>query len=63
MGIGFTVLPSHAVDAFKNSQKVEIHRLTNKVSEILYMGTHTHKVTPNRVSTVISEAEKCLKNI
>ncbi len=63
MGLGFTVLPSHAVGAFKESKKVKIHRLTNKVSETLYMGTHTNKFTPNRVTTVISEVEKCLKSL
>jgi len=63
MGLGFTVLPSHAVGAFKDTEKVKIHRLTNKVSETLYMGIHTNKFMPNNVNTVISEAEKCLKNI
>ena len=63
MGLGFTVLPSHAVGAFKECEKVKIHRLTNRVSETLYMGTHMNKFTPNKVITVISEAEKCLKNI
>jgi DNA-binding transcriptional LysR family regulator len=60
MGLGFTVLPSHAVDAFNVSEKVKVHRLTHKVSEILYVGVHTNKFTPNRVNTVISEADKCL---
>jgi len=63
MGLGFTVLPSHAVGAFKECEKVKIHRLTNKVSETLYMGTHTNKFTSNRVITVMSETEKCLKSI
>lgn len=63
MGLGFTVLPSHAVGAFKEREKVKIHRLTNEVSETLYMGTHTNKFTPNRVVTVIFEVEKCLKGI
>lgn len=60
MGLGFTVLPSHAVEAFKESDKVNIHQLTHNVSETLYMGTHTNKFTPNRIKTVISEAEICL---
>lgn len=54
MGLGFAVLPSHAVGAFKEAEKAKIHRLTNKVSETLYMGGHTNKCTPNRVNTVIS---------
>lgn len=60
MGLGFTVLPSHAVEAFKESDKVNIHQLTHSVSETLYMGTHTNKFTPSRIKTVISEAEICL---
>ncbi len=63
MGIGFTVLPSHAVAAFKAREKVKIHRLSNKVSEILYIGTHANKFTPNRLNTVIAEAQMCLKNM
>ena len=63
MGLGFTVLPGHAVGAFKDREKVKTHRLTNEVSETIYMGTHMNKFTPNRVNTVISEAEKCLKDI
>jgi len=62
-GLGFTVLPSLSVGAFKECEKVKIHRLTNKVSETLYMGTHTNKFISNRVITVMSEAEKCLKSI
>lgn len=63
MGLGFTVLPSHAVDAFKKSEKMKVHRLANKVSETLYIGIHTNKFVPNIVKTVISETKKCLNNI
>ncbi len=63
MGLGFTILPRHAVGAFKESEKVKVHRLTNKVSETLYTGLHTNKFIPNRVNTVISEAVNCLDNI
>lgn len=63
MGLGFTVLPSYVVGAFKEREKVKIHRLTNEVSETLYVGTHTNKFKPNRVVTVILEMEKCLRGI
>jgi DNA-binding transcriptional LysR family regulator len=63
MGLGFTVLPSHAVGAFKEHKKVAVHRLTHNVSETLYLGTHINKFTPNSVSTVISKIEDCLNNI
>lgn len=62
-GLGFTVLPNYAVAAFKESNKVKIHPLPNKVSETLYTGLHTNKFTPNRVKTVISEGGNCLNNI
>ncbi|RBP53712.1 LysR family transcriptional regulator [Arenicella xantha] len=62
MGLGFTVLPSHAVGAFKKQQHIKVHQLPNSVCESLYLGTHTNGIKPNRVATVISEIEKCLKN-
>jgi DNA-binding transcriptional LysR family regulator len=63
MGLGFTVLPRYAVDAFKNVEKVKVHRLENTVSETLYVGTHTNKFITNSVKTVITEAEKILKEV
>ena len=61
MGLGFTVLPRHAVAAFKDVEKVRVHRLKNTVSETLYVGTHANKFSANCVKTVIAEAEKVLK--
>jgi DNA-binding transcriptional LysR family regulator len=63
MGLGFTVLPSHAVGAFKAHEKVVVHQLLHKVSETLYMGTHINKFIPNSVNTVMKEVERCLKSI
>jgi len=63
MGLGFTVLPRHAVSAFKESDKVKVHQLAHQMSETLYLGIHSNTFTPNRVNTVIAEAENCLKNI
>jgi DNA-binding transcriptional LysR family regulator len=61
MGLGFTVLPIHAVGAFKEPSKIKAHRLNNKVFETLHMGTHANKFTENRVKTVMTEIEKCLR--
>ncbi|MEH6912360.1 MAG: LysR family transcriptional regulator [Oceanicoccus sp.] len=61
LGLGFTVLPTHAVEAFENSTNVKVHRLPNQASEILYLGVHLNRDLPNRVNTVISEAKACLK--
>ncbi|MGY8872024.1 MAG: LysR family transcriptional regulator [Pseudomonadales bacterium] len=61
MGLGFTILPSHAVEAFNGTQRINIHQLAKSVSETLYLGTHINKFMPSRVKTVITEAMKCLK--
>ena len=63
MGLGFTVLPSHAVKSFNAAHKLKTHQLENEVSEILYVATHTNKFLPNRVKTVITEIEKCLGDL
>ncbi len=60
MGLGFTVLPAYAVDAFQKPELVNTHRLANPVSETLYLGTSREKFIPNRVRTVINEANKWL---
>ncbi len=59
-GLGFTVLPAHAVAAFGKAERVRIHRLPEPVSETLYLCFRRHKSIPNRVNTVISEARKWL---
>lgn len=63
MGLGFTVLPRHAVGAFKDNDKVNVHPLKHNVSETLYVGMHRHKFTPNRVKTIITAASDCLKDL
>ncbi|GAA0424439.1 LysR family transcriptional regulator [Cocleimonas flava] len=71
-GFGFTVLPAFAVENFQNtlqnslkntiqkSQLIKTHRLSNPISETLYLGTNRSKSLPNRVNTVIEEAKKWL---
>lgn len=61
MGLGFTVLPSHAVAAFSQGDNIAIHPLENQISEVLYLGFHSNQLLPNRVKTVIAEAKKCLR--
>lgn len=63
LGLGFTVLPRHAVSSFKDPDKVKIHLLGNNVSEVLYVATHGSRFSPNRVKTVIAEIEKCLGDL
>ncbi|ASJ70988.1 LysR family transcriptional regulator [Granulosicoccus antarcticus] len=61
MGLGFTVLPFHAVAAFPEPDHIRVHSLAQSVSETLYLCLHTNKFVPGRVTTVISEAEACLE--
>jgi len=63
IGIGFTVLPRHAVGAFNKPKKIQIYSLANGVSETLYLGVHKNSFTPNRVKTVVTEIKKCLETI
>lgn len=38
IGLGFTVLPAHAVEAFKKPELISSHRRANPVSETIYLG-------------------------
>lgn len=57
-GLGFTVLPAHAVGAFQKPELVRTHQLSNPVSEILYLATRRERTMPNRMDTVITEAKR-----
>ncbi|WP_198038496.1 LysR family transcriptional regulator [Photobacterium angustum] len=60
LGLGFTVLPRYAVDAFQDKAHVNIHLFDNEVSEKIYLGTHANRFIPNRVEAVIEEIMTCL---
>ncbi|MEH6800871.1 MAG: LysR family transcriptional regulator [Halopseudomonas sabulinigri] len=60
LGLGFTVLPAHAVAAFGQPEQIKTHRLANPVSETLYLALRRNRVAPQRVETVLSEAQKWL---
>lgn len=59
-GLGFTVLPAHAVAAYPNPQLISSHRLPMAVSETLYLAVRRQQVLPNRMQTVINEVKKWL---
>lgn len=59
-GLGFTVLPAFAVEAFPKPKLFRSHRLTRPVSETLYLCSSANKTLPNRVNTVVAETEKWL---
>ncbi|WP_444885804.1 LysR family transcriptional regulator [Microbulbifer sp. PSTR4-B] len=60
MGLGFTVLPAHAVNAFHNFTQIKPHRLANSITETLFLITRRHKALPARVKTVVALAREWL---
>ena len=59
-GLGFTVLPAHAVAAYPNPESIKSHYLAVPVSETLYLAVRSQSVLPNRMQTVINEVQKWL---
>ena len=57
LGLGFTVLPAHAVGAFTRQHLIKAHPLSKPVSEIVYAVEHRDKARSKRVATVIAEAK------
>jgi len=60
MGLGFTVLPAHAVEAFQKPAHIKAHRLASPVSETLYLCALRHRALQRRMETVIAEAQRWL---
>lgn len=60
MGLGFTVLPNHAVEAFQKHERIRTHRLPNPVSETLYLCVQRQRALQERMVTVISEVKQWL---
>ncbi|WP_318463554.1 LysR family transcriptional regulator [Photobacterium leiognathi] len=60
LGLGFTVLPRYAVEAFYQQEAIKTFSLTHQVSEKIYLGTHANKFVPNRVNTVIEQIKAYL---
>lgn len=60
LGLGFTVLPAFAVEAFARPELIRGHRLAKPVSETLYLASRRHRALPKRVDTVVAEAMKLL---
>jgi DNA-binding transcriptional LysR family regulator len=51
-GIGFTVLPLHAVNAFHKQDSINIHSLDNPVNETLYLCSNRHSYETQRTQYV-----------
>ncbi|GAB3489084.1 LysR family transcriptional regulator [Marinomonas epiphytica] len=61
MGLGFTVLPRFAFEAFSDRDRLKVHTLDTKCNETIFLVTHRYKNLPNRVKLAIREIELCLK--
>lgn len=55
LNLGFTVLPLHAAQAFKEQQLIHIHHLEQTVYETLYLCTNNHSVVNARTAFVTRE--------
>lgn len=53
-GIGFTVLPLHAVSAFYKQETISIHLLNNPINETLYLCSNKHAYETQRNKQVKS---------
>ncbi|KIO37788.1 LysR family transcriptional regulator [Shewanella sp. cp20] len=51
-GLGFTVLPAYAVEAFARQELIRAHRLANAVSEPIYLCRRRRSVLAKRVESV-----------
>lgn len=60
MGLGFTILPAHAVEAFQRPEQIRAHRLASPVSETLYLCALRNRALQKRMETVIAEAKRWL---
>lgn len=60
LGLGFTVLPAHAVEAFEKFEDIKVHRLPNPVSETFYLSVARNRSLQARMETVIAEAKRWL---
>lgn len=52
-GLGFTVLPAYAVDAFTRPELIKVHALSVPVSEPIYLCYRRKSALPQRVLSVI----------
>ncbi|MBZ0332874.1 LysR family transcriptional regulator [Marinobacter sp. AL4B] len=59
-GLGFTVLPAHAVEAFAKPELIKVHQLARPVRETLFLCALRHRPLPKRMETVIAEARRWL---
>lgn len=59
-GLGFTVLPQHAVNAFPQPHLIKTHHLSNPVSETLYLCQKRQYQPAKRVTEVVKQLKNWL---
>ena len=62
LGLGFTVLPAHAVGAFNKPELIKTHHLVNPVSESIYVCHHRNRPLAKRMNTVIELIKAGISN-
>lgn len=60
LGLGFTVLPAFAVEAFAKQGDIKSHRLTHPVSETIYLCTRRQQNLPKRAASIMDKIEAWL---
>tara|TARA_R110002049_G_scaffold184840_3_gene353077 strand:- start:2997 stop:3890 length:894 start_codon:yes stop_codon:yes gene_type:complete len=60
LGLGFTVLPAHAVAAFAKTEQIKIHTLSAPVSETIYLCSRRNRAVQKSVETVVAQARRWL---
>lgn len=54
-GLGFTVLPQHAVNAFAQQHLIRVHALPHPVTETLYLCQKRHYQPAKRITEVVAQ--------
>ncbi len=62
LGLGFTVLPAHAVKAFARPQLIKSYSLVAPVYEPIYLGVNRTRPLPTRVVSLIEQIKGCLSS-
>jgi DNA-binding transcriptional LysR family regulator len=57
LGLGFTVLPAFAVEAFAKQNSIKSHPLKHPVSETIYLCTPRQPSLPKRVVSIMAKIE------
>ncbi len=61
LGLGFTVLPLHATQAYHSQSSIKVHPLSTAVSESLYLSVNRQSVMHNRIKWLMTEVKAYLQ--